>query len=491
MATPTTVELAFAHWQYEEERERQAQIVRVRNYHAGEQDTYLTPRLREFLNVGGGDDDDFNLNIMRGVVEAVTERMIVEGFKCLDERSARWAAQVWSEQRLDAKQDTVHTAATRDSASYLLLGWDAQAQAVQFIPHERYTDPEAGGTGEGCKITYANDDPNQPMLFASKRWVEALGEGKARQRLTLYYPERIEKYVMAGSWVPLPIEADGDPAWPLPWVDGSGQPIGIPMIEFANMDDHPEAEDAIPLQNGINKTLIDILAASDSSAFRIFKAFGFYPTTDGQPPADDESNWLTLSPGQIVGDVKTDGSFDAIEGADPAPLVNVLQQLIYYVAIVTRTPMSRYQFTGQVAAEGTLKQQNESLLAKVDRKMCRFGDAWEDVMLRARHLQNVFGGGVDGSLLDETQRFETIWRNPEKRDRLQELQALQIEKDSLGVPLQMLWQKAGYKPDEIEQMMAYREEEMAMNLRVASSDLSAPVTDQMPQYLEVTNALQK
>jgi Phage portal protein, SPP1 Gp6-like len=474
MDTPTAAQLAFAHWLYEEERERQAQIVRVRAYHAGDQDTYLTARLKEFLNVGGQDDDDFNFNLVRGVVEAATERVIVSGFKCLDDASAQWAANLWRLQRLDNKQDDVHDWAVRDGESFMLIGWDEQAQLPQYLPHERYTDPEVGGTGEGCKATYANDDPNQPMLFGSKRWIEYLGNGEARQRLTVYYPERIEKFYMTGgSWLPLPPAVEGDSAWPLPWVDGQGLPLGIPLIHFSNPEIRPEATDALPLQNAVNKTLIDILAAADSSAFRIFKAFGWYPTTDGQPPAADESNWLMLAPGQIVGSMNTDGSFDAIEGSDPAALVNVLQQLIYYIAIVTRTPMSRYQFTGLVAAEGTLKQQNESLLAKVARKLSRFGDAWEDALALGRRLQNVYGGGD----LDETQRFETIWTNPEKRDRLQELQALQIEKDSLSVPLQMLWQKAGYKPDEIEQMLAMRESELQMQARVALTNLNPPVQD--------------
>lgn len=213
MDTPTAAQLAFAHWLYEEEKERQAQIVRVRAYHDGDQDTYLTERLREFLNIGGQDDDDFNFNLVRGVVDAVNERITVAGFKCLDDASAQWAADVWEQQHLDNKQDDIHDYAVRDGESFMLIGWDATGQALQYLPHERYTDPEAGGTGEGCKATYANDDPNQPMLFGSKRWVEYLGGGEARQRLTVYYPDRIEKFYMAGgSWTPLPTSVDGDSA---------------------------------------------------------------------------------------------------------------------------------------------------------------------------------------------------------------------------------------------------------------------------------------
>ena len=90
----------------------------------------------------------------------------------------------------------------------------------------------------------------------------------------------------------------------------------------------------------------------------------------------------------------------------------------------------------------------------------------------ARRLANQFLGAG----LDESAQYQTQWQDPQTRDRLQELQALQIEKDALEVPLAMLWAKAGYRPDEIEEMLAMREAELEMRARVASMNLDAPVT---------------
>jgi len=483
--TTNLAELAFAHWQYEEELERQKQIVRARAYHEGDQPTFLTERAKTFLGVDEL-QDEFCMNVVRGVVEAVTERMMVAGFKCTDEASALWAWATWQADRVDAKQNDVHEDTVRDGESFVIVSWDDDERRLRIIPHNRYTDPEVEGTGEGCKATYANDDPNQPMLFASKRWVESLGNGQARQRLTLYYPERIEKYFHNGSdWTPLDAEtliAEGDvienedgtqsPIWPRPWVDDAGEPLGIPVVHFRNPKMRPEAWDAIPLQNAINKALIDLLAAGDVTAFRVFVALGFLPTTDGQAPAADQSNWLDIEPGQTIGTTRSaqEADFKAIDGAPLDPLLNLLEKLVLWLAIITRTPVSRYQFSGAVASADTLKQQIESLLAKVGLRHTLFGDAWEDVMTIARRLQNHFGGGVDGALLDETATFETLWKNAEKRDRLQELQGYQIEKDSLDVPLKTLWAKAGYKPDEIEQMWKQREEEQRSRLKIALTD---------------------
>ena len=471
-------EHAFAHWEYDEELERQREIVRAREYHEGEQRTLLTPRLREFLNLSyEQDDDDFNLNVTRGVIEAVSERLLVAGFKCPDEASQAFAWQVWQNDRVYSKANEVHENTLVDGESFVIIDVDPVSQSVSFIPHKRYTDAQVDGENEGCKAHYRNGDYNQPLESVSKRWVEWLGNGQARQRLTVYYPDRIEKYEMRGEQftpiAPDTMAAEGDTVWPLPWMGSDGKPLGIPVAHFRNPQCRPEAADAESMQNAINKTLIDLLAAGDVTAFRIFVAFGFIPTTDGKPLADDGSNAMQIAPGQIVGSSKSpsDASFNAIDGAPLDSLIGALQQFVYYNAIVTRTPLSRYQFSAQVASADTIKQQNESLLAKIALRHTLFGDAWEDALTIARRLANQFLGAG----LDESAQFQIQWQDPQTRDRLQELQALQIEKDSLEVPLAMLWAKAGYRPDEIEEMMSMREAELEMKARVASMNLAAPV----------------
>jgi hypothetical protein len=475
MADTNIVELAYAHWRADEEKEIEYRIVKAREYHDGEQFVYLTTRLREFLNVD--EDAEFNLNIARGIVEAITEKLRVKAFKCADAASSDFAWQVWTANKMDARQVDVHDAACRDSETFVIVDYDAESNTISLLPHKRYTDAECDGDNEGCKAFYQNDDPNQKLLRVSKRWVETVG-GKSRTRLTVYHPDKIEKYELVnGNFVQIDEEImteEGDEAWPIEWVDKAGKPLGIPVIHFKNHGLRQEARDAWPLQDAANKTLVDLLAASDMTGFRIYTAFGWNPTKDTLEPKPDGSNLLSVSPGAIFGSKNDKGTFSSIEGSSPEPLISTLQQLIYYAAIVTRTPVSRFQFSGQVAAEGTLKQQQESLLAKIALRQTSFGDCWAQAMTMARKLFDTFGGGS----LDETQAIETMWESAETRDRLQELQALQIEKDALNVPLTMLWRKAGYSEQDIEQMMQQREDEMLMNLRVSQSDLSTPFVNQ-------------
>ena len=175
-------------------------------------------------------------------------------------------------------------------------------------------------------------------------------------RRTVYYPDRVEKYALDGDWKQ--VQDPGDPGWPLPFVDGSGQPLGIPVSHLRNPDLRSELHDIIPLQDALNKAWLDIMAASDSTAFRMLVVLGFVPTTDGKEPAEDGSNLLQVSPGQMLATRKKPGevSVDSIEPASLDPLLQVEERIIYRVAQISDTPLNRFQFSRQVSAEGSLRQ---------------------------------------------------------------------------------------------------------------------------------------
>jgi len=293
------------------------------------------------------------------------------------------------------------------------------------------------------------------MEYVTKRWTETVvenGKRQTRQRLTAYYPDRVERFVLTttgneAGWQPY--RDDGQP-WPIPWVGADGQPLGIPAVHFRNPGLRSELWDAIPLQDAINKTLLDVLASADTSGFRILFAHGWFPTTDGKMPASDGSNLLKIAPGQVIGSSSAEAALDPIEGADLSPLLEAVDSLIVKLAQVTDTPTGRFQLTRQVAAEGTLKQQEAPLLGKVRARQVLFGDAWEDLMYIARRLTNLWGEGG----LPEDPRIETRWQVAETRDEAEWVNMLAVKREKLSVPLEMLWSEAGYSQEQIEAMMA-------------------------------------
>lgn len=447
-------QLAFVRWQAEEERARQKAVVTARRYYDGLQDTFMTERMKTFLNVN--DQYEFNLNICRLVVEVIAERLIALG-PTTDEGAdgpapvRAWAEALWHAVNGEILQESVHESTPRDGEFFVIVDWDAQAGRPRMVPHGRFTDAQVGGDNFGCKAHYPDDNPDLPISYASKRWVEDLGEGRTRQRLNLYYPDRVEKYEVIGGQL-RPLQDEGDAAWPLPWVDASGQPLGIPVVHFLNTPDaRPEAWDAIGPQKAINKTLIDLVATADSTAFQVLVALGWIPTTDGQPLKADGSNATSIAPGMILGTPKSknDADLKAIPAGDVRPLIELMISLIGWVAVVSSTPAARLSFTRQVAAEGTLKEQNEGLFAKVRKRQKRINAGWVRCFEMARKLANTFGNAG----LDEAVAIDMVWEPVQSRDTEDERDEWRAKRE-LGVPTEQIWSEMGYSLAEIERMKA-------------------------------------
>lgn len=456
-------ELAFAGWQAEEERARQKNVVLVRDYYDGDQHVKLTQRQKEYLGfVKGG---RFAINYCATVVNAVWERLIVAALASKDKTLSETAWDWWQHNRMDEKQDGVHRGAVRDGEYFVIVDLDDELQP-RFTPHPRYTDPLSGGSGFGCKAHYPNDLTSLPMLYASKRWTETVtedGKRQTRQRMTVYYPDQIRKYRQAAQagesgWVRHSDE--GDAAWPIPWIDGADRPLGIPVIHWQNPDLKSEIWDAVPPQDAINKTAVDILAAADAAGFPIRIAQGFSATTDGKPPASDGSNYLPLTPGLWL-EIPKDGSATLLEGTDLSPLITALDGWITKLAQVTDTPANRFQITRQIAAEGTLKQQEAVLLSKVRVRQVRFGNSWEDALYVARRLVNTFASAG----LSEDALLEVEWVPAATRDEKEHIETLGLKREKLNVPLEFLWSEAGYSQEEINKMKMTEEYQARLNMQ--------------------------
>ena len=466
---PSITQITRLAWLTHEEAAAQRAIIKARLYHEGIQLYTLTDRMRDIVGIKQGDELIGKLNVCRPVVNAVAERLSVKQFVSGDQPFADWANELWSRNRMDVKQDSVHRDALRDGEAFILLDWEPDS-GVQMIPHQRYTSTElTGGDSDnfGVRVFYENDDPNQPVKYAQKRWIEDLGEGKSRARKTDYYADRIERFEMKGTgWTPM-----GDDGVPpvQPWVDKMGQPLGVPVIHYYEPDYRPHAWDAFQPQDAIQNSVIDMLAASRLTGFRFYVARGFMPTTDGKELAADYSNAPRVEPGTILANTKDANStaFDTIEGEASSNFINQIDKLIYYTAIVTDTPLSRFQMTGQIAAADTLKEQNDPLIKKVEKRQTRFGDAWEDVMLLAARIEAAFGTTTfDFENLD----IEVIWE-PAQMKTIADMQAEASAKKAAGIPEETIWMEVfGYTQEQIDLMKT--QESYARRVDIATAGMN-------------------
>ena len=124
--------------------------------------------------------------------------------------------------------------------------------------------------------------------------------------------------------------------------------------------------------------------------------------------------------------------------------------------------------TGQVAAEGTLKQQEEPLLAKTRLYTTQIGNGWEDVFYIARSIAKFNGQEVGG----EDALLVTQWKPLEVRDEKVLLETLALKKE-LGVPDETLWGEMGYDADQIANMSAARADQLAQTSNVGGALLES------------------
>jgi len=363
--------------------------------------------------------EEFNSNYCPIVVDALAERLRVTGFDCGDdEELAEQLWDWWVANRGDALQGIAHTAAGRDGDTYVLVDWN-EDDAIPRLRHQAAYD----GT-EGIKVHYNRE--TREIAFASKRWrIESENPGQAGKvrRLNLYYPNRIEKYIsnqdaFEGAWLKY---AESESAWPIPWENKAGEPLGVPIIHFKNGAD---------------------------------------------------ANGLSLAPGSWVAveDAGVDSpvSIGQLEAADLTGVIELKDSFVTEIARVSRTPLSYFQSSGQRPAEGTLKQEEVGLVARAEDRQVGFGNAWEDCLRLGIRLYNTFGEGG----LDEDATISTQWDDPQTRNEKEHLETLTM-KAKLDVPHETLWAEMGYDADQIAEMKAQRGEEMEEQSNIGGELLRA------------------
>lgn len=466
MAMPIAIQMSFIEAQIQATLERHKDILLARAYHEGIQPIYLTDRQKEYLDLHS--DNQFCLNVTRLVTTALCDELNIVGFETnetADENGvkaqAAWLWDIWNKNHMDARQGDVHEKTVSESESFIILDWDEVGKYPVIVFHERFTDGNAEawegkwsdlsmdtmermkGTGTGVWMIYENDDPNQKAIAAVQQWPETTydksGKMNSRIRRTIYYPDRIARYFYneRGEWE----EMENSPR---AWIGKEKKPLGIPVIHFKNKNMRPEAWDAIPLNDAINKTWVDILGSADLSGYPLFILLGLYPTTDGKPPAADNSNVWNIGPAQMLGNagVKSgEASVSKFEGSDPTPLMETLKDQIMFVAQITGTPASRFITTAQVSSADSLKEQERALRKRAYNRQILFGDAWEDVMIMARRIANAFGNAG----MDENVSIKAVWKNLTTVDDLKTEQGF-------GVPEEIIWAAMGKSPDQIAAM---------------------------------------
>jgi hypothetical protein len=325
-------------------------------YYRGDHD--LAFATAKFENAFGSLFREFALNLCPAICDAVRDKLKVTGFSVssiglaelpqpdeltTDNRQLPTVDasidQIWDANTLDLTAEEIHLEALKLGDSYAIV-WPDAAGNVTIYPQR----------AASCTVIYDAEVPGL-MRFAAKYWRTSDGF----VRLNLLYSDRIEKYISRSrSELALPdarefIPVGPQAALPASVASDAVDLVGvirnpferIPVFHFANTSEigtfgKSELAQAIPIQNGLNKAVLDMLVAMEFSAFRQRWVSGLEVEYDANgeviPPfkIGVDRLWLSGDPNTTFGD------FDS---TDLDQFLKVKDSFRVDMASVTGTPL--------------------------------------------------------------------------------------------------------------------------------------------------------
>ena len=386
---------------------------------------------------------NFSDNLCGAVVDAVCDRLCIEGFglEKTEGEEAELIAQkvnedIWQPNRMDFNAGRIHLNALRDGDSYVIV-WPDLAGQPRIYSNEAAL----------VRVCYDREIPGQ-INWAIKAWVDDYG----KIRLTWYFADRIEKWVTRNKRQEMPERRDAfapydaaegntdDGTWPVV------NPYGIvPVFHFANNTSLgnygvSELDNAIPIQDALNKSVLDLLVGLEHVALPQRWVTGMEVEEDeitGRPkaPFTPGVDRLWISP-------KADVKFGQFDQADLSKVIAINDSFRMEMARVTGTPMHYFMLITDPPSGEALKALEARLIKKVKDRMGGFGNTWEDIIRFCWQITN----GTD--VTEAGVRFTTKWADPAPTSEKEKAETAEI-KGRVGVPQKQLWKEMGYTDAEI------------------------------------------
>lgn len=436
---------------------------KTERYYDGNHD--LAFATEKFQNTFGTLFREFALNLCPVICDAVRDKLRVTGFSVdatgstggPPEAKAMHASRllsdatrrIWQMNRMATRAGEVHKEALKNGDAYAIVWPNLRGEAVIY-PNKAIN----------ISVVYDDDSPGR-ILRAAKYWRTT----DKYIRLNLFYPDRIEKYISrTTSEGSLPDVSGFQPLTspksniqrpksvnPKLWTLDFGHwtvpnPYGIvPVFHFANnadigMPGRSELDAAIPVQDGLNKSVLDMLVAMEFSAYRQRWAAGIEIEYDAAGKAiapftaGVDHLWIADNPNAKFGD---------FEAAQLDQFLKVKDSFRVDIASITGTPLHYLlQNTGGVPSGESLKKAETRFIAKIRDRQESFGQVWSDVMAFSLSIE---GRGQDVRLLTE-------WEDPASVSEREVLENILLKKQ-IGLPVEQALLEAGYGEADVKEMV--------------------------------------
>lgn len=435
-------------------RRRSPMINLWEDYYEGKHHlVFATSRFRETF---GNLFREFADNWCELIVNASVERLKIIGFQANDKASEKSAAEIWDDNDMAIQAKIAHTEAVKLGTSYILVDQNVTVPG---------TDTPLITIEHPAQCIVAKDPANRRLRRAAlKEWVNDDGYVYAN----VYLPDGIYRYqtdqkvdeqqpslqVSGMLWpedyvaAPATFLHGGKATW-IPRHDETGFYIPnklsvVPVIPLENnptlaVGGRSDIAHVIPIQNAVNKFLMDMIIASEFASFNQRWATGIEIPRDPETgkPLNEQRFLAAVS---RVWAVEDEGAkFGQFAASDLSNYVKALELVIQHIAAITRTPP--HYLLGQSGAfpsGDSLTATETGLVAKCESKTEDFSPSHAEAVSLAHELKT-----------KERKRFKPTWKDCERRIQAQRIDGA-LKMSTLGVPQDACWAETGATPDEIE-----------------------------------------
>jgi hypothetical protein len=404
---------------------------------------FASPKFRDAF---GRTFEAFAYNRCNVVVDAHADRLQIAGFTLAGAKEndpiAKDLEMVWQANRMDVQEGQIEREQFGLGDAWLVVEMDPATGIPLMWPQE----------ADSVRVRYSYERPGH-VIMAAKRWVDDEGN----RRITLYFEDRVERYI-SGRVIGA-LEGFGDAGQAYTLIDGDEgtvvQPITdtVPVFHFAN--NAPigrygisELQDVIPLQDALNKTLLDMMVAMEFAAYPQRYMIDIAQNGQGHDAAVAafqtginrilELYSVTGEDGERV--TPTVGQFAAanIKGFEDA--AEFLDKLI---SRVSRVPVHHLQMTSSFPNGISQRMADAQFARKMTDRQRAAGATWSDAM---RYVGRLRGHKI------EPGQVQVKWE-PVAPLSDEETLAMALDRQALGYSFEDNLREMGKAPDDITRIV--------------------------------------
>jgi hypothetical protein len=412
----TDLERAFAAL-----KAKETVYTRYFEYYDGEQPlVYTAARLAEvFKNLNAY----FAENWCAVVIDSARDRINLREFQMRKPGLQTHMDAIYQFSELSLESDEVHEAAMVTGEAFMIAWPDEEGQ-----PDAYYNDPRL------CHVFYDAQYPRRKR-FATKWWVE----DDETLRLNLYYPDRLEYYRTTTKEVTNPNAFQP--------IETAPNPYGtIPVFHFRSGQRKVRSDlnNVIPVQNGINKLLTDMMVVAEYAAFPQRYVISNAEVRGKLKNAPNEV-W-DLPAGDGMSQQTQAGQFAA---ANLDNYLKAIDNLATGISSITRTPKHYFFSVGSNLSGEALTAMESPLVKKAQDRIDRYVPEWQRLVAFMFAIENIQVNPLD---------IVPVFDQPETRQARTEAETRDLNVRA-GMPLTTVLREEGWSESRIDQMLADKADE--------------------------------